>query len=90
MFRFRRSVPVSYDRQGLIYFYSRLYRSLPEKKQARIRRLCQEAGGEYAEALFDFVVGNLNAPAVCGKYFLSQSTLDRVVRKYYMMFPKNL
>ena len=90
MFRFRKSVPVSYDRQGMIYFYSRLYRTLPEKKQARIRCLCQDAGGEYAEALFDFMVGDLTAPGVCAKYYISQSTLDRVVRKYYMIFPKNL
>ena len=90
MFRFKRSVPVSYDRQGYIYFYSRLYRTLPVKKQARIRYLCQDAGGQYSEALLDYVTGNMSAPEVCTKYYISQSTLDRVVRKYYVIFPRSL
>lgn len=90
MFRFKRSVPVSYDRQGYIYFYSRLFRTLPAKKQARIRYLCQDAGGQYSEALLDYVTGNMSAPEVCAKYYISQSTLDRVVRKYYVIFPRSL
>ena len=35
MFRFKRSVPVSYDRQGYIYFTSRLYEEL---RRGRSRR----------------------------------------------------
>ena len=33
MFRFKKSVPVSYDRQGYIYFTSRLYEELPPRAQ---------------------------------------------------------
>ena len=34
MFRYKKSVPVSYERQGYIYFSSLLYREMPEKAQA--------------------------------------------------------
>ena len=32
MFRYKKSVPVSYERQGYIYFASRLYRELTEER----------------------------------------------------------
>ena len=47
MFRFKKSVPVSYDRQGYIYFTSRLYEELPPRAQQVIVNLCLECGGEY-------------------------------------------
>lgn len=90
MFRYRKSVPLSYDRQGYIYFCSRIYKMLPRRKQERIRMLCRDAGGQYHEALLDFVTGKLTAPEVCVKHFISQSTLDRAVRKYYVNFPRDL
>ena len=50
MFRFKKSVPVSYDRQGYIYFTSRLYEELPPRAQQVIDNLCLECGGEYYQA----------------------------------------
>lgn len=90
MFRFKKSVPVEYDRQGYIYFTSKLYRELPAAEQQRILNLCVEAGGEYYQALFEFVTGNVGATAVCCKHFLSQSTLERAVRRYYVLFAREL
>lgn len=89
MFRFKKSVPVSYDRQGYIYFLSRLYDHLPADRQEKIRQHCRTTGGEHAKALFTFVTTDLNATAICARFFLSRSTLDRVVRKYYMDFPQD-
>jgi hypothetical protein len=90
MFRFKKSVPVGYDKQGYIYFMSRLYIELPMTEQQRIRNLCMEAGGEYYQALFEFVTGTAGAEAVCCKHFLSRSTLERIVRKYYIRFAASL
>ena len=86
MFRFKRSIPVDYDTQGHIYFTSRRYRKLTGAEQAQIRRLCREAGGEYHRALLRFVTTDMGAAAVCDRYYLSQSTLERIVRKYYVAF----
>ncbi len=90
MFRFKKSVPVEYDLQGYIYFTSRLHRSLPSDAQKKILNLCAEAGGEYCQALYEFVTSDVGATAVCRKHFLSQSTLERIVRKYYTKFAESL
>lgn len=90
MFRYRKSVALSYDEQAHIYYYSRLYRRLPKEKQAKIRMLCREAGGQHHKALLVYVTGGMKALEVCGKYYISQSTLDRIVRRYYLLFPVEL
>ena len=90
MFRYKRSVAVSYDRQGLIYFLSKLYAELPGRKQEQILNLCLECGGEYYQALFEFVTTDAGATNVCMHHHLSRSTLERAVRKYYEQFPREL
>lgn len=86
MFRFKRSIPVSYDRQGYIYFTSRLFRDLPERQRQEILDLCRECGGEYAAALLEFVTSDATATEICMKHNVSRSTLERAVRRYYMGF----
>lgn len=90
MFRFKKSVPVEYDLQGYIYFTSRLYKQLDQEQQNRILGLCRSAGGEYCQALFEFVTSDVGATAVCRRHFLSQSTLERIVRKYYTLFAESI
>lgn len=90
MFRFKRSVPVDYDTQGYIYFISRRYKRLPLGQQKRILNLCMDAGGEYYQALFEFVTTDQGAVAVCMKHYLSESTLERIVRRYYVRFAESL
>ena len=90
MFRFKRSVPVSYDLQGYIYFYSRLFRFLTLREQKRIRESCAEAGGEHARALLEFVTTDAGADSVCRRHFLSRSTLERAVRRYFVLMAEKL
>ncbi len=90
MFRFKRSVKVGYDRQGYIYFWSRAYKGLPAAERKRIRSLCDRAGGEHSGALMEFVTTDRGATAVCQKYFISQSTLERMVKKYYVLADEEL
>ena len=91
MFRYKKSVPVSYERQGYIYFSSLLYREMPERAQQKILNLCMECGGgDYYRALFEFVPTDANATYICMKYSLSRSTLERIVRRYYERFPPRL
>ena len=87
MFRMKKSLPMGYDRQGYIYFTSRMYRHLSRRQQSMIRLCCERAGGEYAKALFEFVTTDNGATNVCMKHHLSDSTLERIVRKYYCIFP---
>lgn len=90
MFRYKCKIPVSYTRQGYIYFTSRMFRELSKRQQERLRALCEEVGGEYAKALFEFVTTDLGETAVCMRHSLSRATLYRVVGKYYKAFPKKL
>lgn len=90
MFRYKAGIDVSYARQGYIYFTSLLYRELPERSRERIRSLCRQAGGEYWEALLEFVTTEAGAEKICQKYYLSPSTLGRARKRYYEAFPKRL
>ena len=91
MYRFKRSIPVSSDRQGYIYFRSRLYKELPEREQKKIVNLCLKTGrGDYYKPLFEFVTTDVGATAVCMRYCLSRSTLERIVRQYYIEFANSL
>lgn len=89
-FRFKRSIPLDYEQQGYIYFLSRRYNRLPLAKRKQIDALCRSSGGEYAEAVKEFVTTDRGAEEVCRKYFLSQSTLERIVKRYYIAFSENL
>ena len=87
MFRFKESIPLSYERQGYIYFKSLLYRELPKSEQARIRQLCRKAAGANADALLEFVTGRVSATSVCMRHYIaSNTTLYRALRRYYMLF----
>lgn len=89
MYRYKKSVGGSYERQGYIYFTSLRFRELPKKRQGRIAKLCRDVGGEYEKALFEFVTTDTTATAICMKYALGRSTLYRVVADYYRSFPEN-
>lgn len=56
MYRYKRSIPLSYERQGQLYFWMLQYRDLPPHEQQIIREVCAAVGGdEYAPALLEFV-----------------------------------
>ena len=90
MFRFKKTIHLPYDRQGYIYFTSRMYAELPERQRQKIVSLCAQCGGEYHRALFEFVTTDAGAAAICMRHHLSRSTLERVVKRYYESFPKKL
>lgn len=90
MFRFKSGVDVGYNRQGYIYFTSRLYKELSPEDQQAILNLCLEHGGPYYQALFEFVTTDASATAITLKHSISRATLYRMVRKYYENFPEKL
>lgn len=90
MYRYKKSVGGSYARQGYIYFASLRYRELPPRKQDKIRCLCREVGGEYERALLEHVTTETDPEVICWRHHLSRSTLNRITRRYYKKFPKNL
>jgi len=87
MFRYRRGSKVSYEKQGYVYFTSRRYKFMPQEKQREILNLCVEAGGEYYQALFEYVTTEISEVAVTMKHYISKATLNRIARKYLECFP---
>ena len=90
MFRPKTSLPLSYERQGYIYFISKNYKALPPEKRQRIVELCYEAGGEYHKALFAYVTTDDSVTKICLQHHIDDNTLHRAVNRYYMNFPKVL
>lgn len=91
MFRFKKSIPLSYERQGYIFFASRMYSELPPPAQKKIVSLCLECGKENYRALFEFVTTDAGVTAICMKHHIaSETTVYRMVREYYLKFPKYL
>lgn len=86
MFRFKRAVPVSYNRQGFIYFYSKRFAELTPEEQKIIKTVCHKAGGEHYNAVLEAVTTDHSETAVCMRHNLSESTLKRAVRRYYALF----
>lgn len=90
MFRFKRGIDVGYDLQGYIYFYSRMARRLGADAERRVLNLCIKCGGEYYRALWEYVISDRGAVAVCMRHYLSEATLWRMVKKYYEEFADEL
>lgn len=87
-FRYKRGIQASYARQIYIYGTSLNYENLSEAQQRKIRKLCEKAAGDHAEALFDFVTTDMTAVAVCMKHHIaSRTTLYNAVKIYYESFP---
>lgn len=84
MYRYKKSIPLSYERQGVIYFYSLLYRELDTEQQGIIRKICRTAGGEHYRALLEYVTGGEDILVVCRRHYISRSTLLRAVKRYYI------
>ena len=85
MYRYKKSIPVSYTKQGFIYFKSLLFHELPQNEQKQIVNACMRAAGGNYQALFDFITcDDMSAQAVCMKYYISRSTLERAVKRYYI------
>ena len=86
-FRYKPSIARTLEEQGVIYWRSRMYRTLPQGLQDAVRALCVEAGGEYADAVLEFVTTDTGATAIALRHSMSRETLDRCVRRYYELFP---
>jgi hypothetical protein len=85
-FKLLRSVKKSYEEQGYIFFCCRNYGQQPQKLQARIDKLCEQAGGEHAAALKAMLCSAISSVAVCDAYHLSEATLNRVRNRFYSLW----
>ena len=90
MFRYKKGIPIPYNEQGYIYFLCRNYKRLPSEMQGLIRDQAQAAAGEYSKALLEFITSDCGGTAICTRHHISESTLERVVKRFYISFSHTL
>ena len=84
MFKKRRGIKLPYNKQGLIYFTCMNYKDAPDDVRDKIKNLCQEVGGEYAEVLYKVVTdSNRSVRSLAIEYHTSERTLYRYRKKFY-------
>lgn len=87
MFKKRRGIKLSYNKQGLIYFSCMNYNEMPEHIQHKIRCLIWEVTTEHCEALFKVLTdSNETIRSVAFKYHISETQLYHYRKKFYEMW----
>ena len=89
-FKKKRSIELSYERQGLIYFLCVNYNKLSAELQRHIHNICLEVGAEYYAALFELVTTTASVTAISSKHYTSPETMYRLLRKFYKSIDKSL
>lgn len=86
-FRYKKSMRVPQEWQGLIYFQCRLYAEMDAETRKRIRTAAGRAGGDYTAALLEYVTTADTADSVAARHYISVETLMRATNKFYeLMF----
>lgn len=84
MFKKRRGIRLSYNRQGLIYFVCVNIKDMPEDIQERVLNLCIEVGGEHHKALYTLLTDDCrNVHGVAMQYHISETQLYLYRKKFY-------
>ena len=89
-FRYNECLGIPYDLQGHIYFHSKRYKQLEKEEKEVIDAACQWAGGQYANALKQYVTTNKKDVAVCQRFYMSRNTLLRTVANYYKYMAQSI
>lgn len=85
-FKFRPGIRKSYDEQGEIFFRCRRYASQGKTVRRRVDEMIHRAGGEYANALREYLLTNAGWVEVCQKWYISDRTLQRIVRRFFELW----
>lgn len=84
--RFRKSIPLSRERQFYILGVSLSYAEQPEAVRRRIDELCMEACPGHYAAFRRYVTREEPATAAGMMGYVDGRTLERATRKYFMNF----
>ena len=91
MFRQLKSVPISYKRQGYIFFLCLNYAYLGEKMQQRIVQLCIEVSTENYGALFKFLTTDpdeMPAWRIAADNYVPVNKLYKLRKEFFIRYEK--
>ena len=84
MFKKRRGISLSYNKQGLIYFICMNAKEQPQEIQDKIINLCLEIAGKDYKALYTILTDdNKSIRAVAMEYFISETKLYELRKEFY-------
>ncbi len=84
MFKKRRGIRLSYNKQGLIYFICVNENDMPKEVQQKILNLCIEVGKEDYKALYDVVTkSDKSVLSISLEHHLSEKALYRMRKDFY-------
>lgn len=85
-FRMLPQVKRSYDEQGYIFFFTRLYPQLPQEDREWIEALCKDIAGKSWTALLDYIRSDDYKTKVALKNNISVMTLNQWRAEYFTRF----
>ena len=84
MFKKRRGIRLSYNKQGLIHFICVNAQDMPQDIQKKILNLSIEVGGEHWRALYALLTDDTkNVHAVSMEYHISETQLYFYRKNFY-------
>ena len=84
MFKKRRGIKLSYNKQGLIYFTCMNVADMPEEIHDKVKHLCKEVGKEHADVLYAVVTdSNKSIRSLAMEHHISETQLYYYRKKFY-------
>ena len=84
MFKKRRGINLSYEKQGLIHFVCVNFRDLPDEVLDKIVSLSAEVGGEHGEVLFEVMTNkDKTIRELAQEYHISETQLYYYRKQFY-------
>lgn len=84
MFKKKKSINLSYIKQGLIYFTCMDYKNQPFEVKQKINNLCLEVAGEHHRALFAMLTDDTkNIHGIALAHYISETQLYYYRKKFY-------
>ena len=78
-----RGISLLEEKQGLIRYTCLTYREQPAHIQRKIRRLCQEQGGQYSAALWEVMCTTENIVSIADRHHVSERVLYDLRKAFF-------
>lgn len=87
MFKKRRGIKLSYNKQGLIYFICMNVKDLSDEERNKVFNLCREIAGNDADALLEVLTCDWKTvEAIARSHYMSDKKLYRFRKEFYERF----
>ena len=87
MFKKKKSINLSYNKQGIIYFTCQNYKELQQEVQEKIVNLCFYVAGEDYAALFELLTNEYKGlNCIAREHYISHVRLSNYRKRFYELW----